>query len=82
MFSVTVLQVARAGKRQGDAHGDTDPQLQLLNGLEDAFPEAVEAVSYDYLQLSRLKEEILTFCMLYPRAGTKIRFSMSRSGKR
>ncbi|CAE7264482.1 unnamed protein product [Symbiodinium natans] len=39
-----------AGKRQGDAHGDTDPQLQLLNGLEDAFPEAVEAVSYDYLQ--------------------------------
>lgn len=39
-----------AGKREPDAHGDSDPQLQLLNVLEDAFAKAVEAVSYDYLQ--------------------------------
>jgi len=39
-----------AGKREPDAHGDTDPQLQLLNVLEDAFAKAVEAVSYDYLR--------------------------------
>ena len=32
-----------------DAQGDSDPQLQLLNRLNEAFPGRVTAVSYDYL---------------------------------
>ncbi|CAE7734383.1 unnamed protein product [Symbiodinium sp. CCMP2592] len=39
-----------AGQRRTDAQGDSDPQLQVLNLLNQEFPGRVDAVSYDYLE--------------------------------
>ncbi|CAE7243783.1 unnamed protein product, partial [Symbiodinium sp. CCMP2456] len=41
-------EFAKLGKQTTDAHGDSDPQLKLLNTLKDNFPH-VAAASYDYL---------------------------------
>ncbi|CAE6914284.1 unnamed protein product [Symbiodinium sp. CCMP2456] len=48
-------QIRQIGSRDGglvrpDAEGDVDLQLQLLNILMNAFPQAVDAASYDYLK--------------------------------
>ncbi|OLQ04648.1 hypothetical protein AK812_SmicGene12254 [Symbiodinium microadriaticum] len=39
-----------AGQRGADLQGDSDPQLQILNKLNEEFPGRVDAVSYDYLE--------------------------------
>eukprot|EP00439_Symbiodinium_sp_Y106_P059801 s1495_g8.t1 len=39
-----------AGQRGADLRGDSDPQLQILNKLNEEFPGRVDAVSYDYLE--------------------------------
>ena len=36
-----------AGQRRADTQGDSDPQLQVLNLLNQEFPGNVDAVSYD-----------------------------------
>ena len=36
-----------AGQRGADLRGDSDPQLQILNKLNEEFPGRVDAVSYD-----------------------------------
>ena len=36
-----------AGQRGADLQGDSDPQLQILNKLNEEFPGRVDAVSYD-----------------------------------
>ena len=41
-------ELAKLGSQPTDAHGDSDPQLKLLNTLKDNFPH-VAAASYDYL---------------------------------
>ncbi|CAE7734476.1 unnamed protein product [Symbiodinium sp. CCMP2592] len=41
-------EFAKLGNRTPDAHGDSDPQMQLLNTLKESFPH-VAAASYDYL---------------------------------
>ena len=45
-----------------DEHGEADKQLQLLNVLEEQFPEHVVAASYDYLKEEKCSAGAFLIC--------------------